>query len=107
MIVLYTCSISFSSIFIKLSQEHYLPFILQSKLKLLSIEGSDRGFGVFLEKSLREDDTRQLMESRYPEQLTLYYIMKGDMDRAQYYLSISLQAFLQVCLPNTTYSNDL
>ena len=107
MIVLYTCSISFSSVFIILSQEHYLPFILQSKLKLWSIEGSDRGFEVFLEKSLREDDTRQLMESRYPEQVTLYYIMKGDMDRAQYYLSISLQAFLQVCLPNTTYSNDL
>ena len=82
-------------------QEHYLPYILRSKVKLWSMTGKDDG-GVegFLEKTFLNENNRLVLESRYPGMVLMAYIMKGDMDRAQYYLSLSLQAFQQVELHN-------
>ena len=60
----------------------------------------DGGVEGFLEKTFQNEDNRLVMESRYPDVVLMAYIMKGDMDRAQYYLSLSLQAFQQVELHN-------
>ena len=50
----------------------------------------------FLDNSLKSETSRSLLESRYPEQLTLAYILRDDFDRARYYLNLSLQSVLQV-----------
>ncbi len=83
---------------LSLPQEHYLPYIIQSKLKLWCLDGTDRGLNSFLEQSLQNESSRLMLESRYPEYITMAFIVKGDLDRAQYYLSLSLRAFQQVSI---------
>ena len=77
-------------------QEHYLPFVLSSKLKLWCNDGSDRGLASFLDTSLQDETSRSVLELHYPEELTLSYILRDDYDRAYYYLNLSLQAAQQV-----------
>lgn len=77
-------------------QEHYLPFVLSSKLKLWCNDGSDRGLVSFLDTSLQDETSRSVLELHYPEELTLSYILRDDYDRAYYYLNLSLQAAQQV-----------
>ena len=60
------------------------------------MDDSDHGLASFLDKSLSEEANRSVLESHYPEELTLSYILRDDYDRAYYYLSLSLQAKQQV-----------
>ena len=77
-------------------KEHYLSYVLLSKLKLWCSDDNDHGLVAFLGNSLKSETSRSLLESRYPEQLTLAYILRNDFDRARYYLNLSLQSVLQV-----------
>ncbi|XP_019852740.1 PREDICTED: DNA-dependent protein kinase catalytic subunit [Amphimedon queenslandica] len=77
-------------------QEHYLPFVLSSKLKLWCTDDSDHGLASFLDKSLSEEANRSVLESHYPQELTLSYVLRDDYDRAYYYLSLSLKAKQQI-----------
>ena len=77
-------------------QEHYLPYIIQSKLKLWCLEGSDRGLDGFLEKSFQNESSRLILQSRYAEQVAMAYIVKGDLGKAKYYHNLSLTSFQQV-----------
>ena len=77
-------------------KEHYLSYVLLSKLKLWCSDDNDHGLVTFLDNSLKSETSRSLLESRYSEQLTLTYILRDDFDRARYYLNLSLQSVLQV-----------
>ena len=71
---------------------------MKSKLKIWCINETDQGLTEFLDKSLQNKLTRSVLESRYPEQLTLSYLLRNDFDRARYHLSLSVQSVLQVCI---------
>ena len=44
------------------AQEHYLPYLVRSKLKLASVGVSDTAFDSFLESSLQEESKRVVLE---------------------------------------------
>lgn len=92
----YFSLISLSLSFSLSKKEHYLSYVLLSKLKLWFSDDNDHGLVTFLDNSLKSETSRSLLESRYPEQLTLAYILRNDFDRARYYLNLSLQSVLQV-----------
>ncbi len=86
-------------------QEHYLPYIIQSKLKLWCLEGSDRGLDGFLEKSFQNESSRLILQSRYAEQVAMAYIVKGDLGKAKYYHNLSLTSFQQVGIARCMIGN--
>lgn len=77
-------------------QEHYLPHIMRSKVKLACSGQDDDNFGQFLDSALQSAEKKALLESRYSTELALYSIVKDNIDRARYYTGNSLQSFLQV-----------
>ena len=77
-------------------QEHYLPHIMHSKLKLACSGVDDPNFSTFLDKALQDPDKKTLLESRYSHELALYSVLKDDLDRARYYTGNCLESFLQV-----------
>ena len=77
-------------------QEHYLPHVMHSKLKLACSGLDDPNFSSFLDKALQEPKQRALLESEYCTELALYSILKDDLNRARYYTGLCLQSFLQV-----------
>ena len=79
-------------------QEHYLPHIMHSKLKLACSGLDDPNFSDFLNKALQDAKQRALLESEYCTELALYSILKDDLDRARYYTGLCLQSFLQVAI---------
>ena len=84
------------SLSLSLFQEHYLPHIMHSKLKLACSGLDDPNFSNFLDKALQDSKQRALLESEYCTELALYSILKDDLDRARYYTGLCLQSFLQV-----------
>ena len=81
-----------------MSQEHYLPHVMHSRVKLACSGKGDPSLSSFLDKSLSDSKKRALLESGYPTELALYSIVKDDLDRARYYTGICLQSFLHVCM---------
>lgn len=79
-------------------QEHYLPHVMHSKVKLACSGKDDLSLSSFLDQSLSDSKKRALLESEYPTELALYSIVKDDLDRARYYTGICLQSFLHVCI---------
>ena len=79
-------------------QEHYLPHVIRSKVKLACSGRDDPDFSRFLEEALADAHHSSLLEAEFPAELALYSILKDDLDRARYYSNISLQAFLRVSI---------
>ena len=79
------------------TQEHYLPHMLRSKIKLACSGRDDNALSSFLDSALADPQHRNLLEAEYSAELALYSILKDNLDRARYYSNISLQAFLRVC----------
>lgn len=86
-------------------QEHYLPHLVHSKVKLACSGKDDPSFAQFLERALMtESKQRLLLESEHSMDLALYSVLKGNTDRARYYVNITLQSFLNVYAPIATYN---
>ena len=51
-----------------------------------------------MDASLDNGHHREILESRFPEELVLLSIIRDDIDRAHYYHHLCLQRFLQVCV---------
>eukprot|EP00731_Ephydatia_muelleri_P028749 Em0020g393a len=75
--------------------EHNLPYIMRAKLKLACGGANDDRFNAFLDKALESPERRGLLHSRYPTELTLYHILKDDLDKARYFAGACVQSFLQ------------
>ena len=71
---------------------------MRSKLKLASAGAKDDRFNVFLDKALESSEHRGLLHARYSTELTLYHILKDDLDKARYFAGTCVQSFLQVRL---------
>ncbi|XP_061175418.1 DNA-dependent protein kinase catalytic subunit-like [Saccostrea echinata] len=76
-------------------QEHYLPYIIRSKVKLM-LHGDDdqQPLLTFIDDCMKQPDQKALIESRYCEELALMYIWQGDYDRARHYSTMASQQFL-------------
>ncbi|XP_056155309.1 DNA-dependent protein kinase catalytic subunit [Lampris incognitus] len=78
-----------------LYQEMYLPHMLRSMLKQLQLGERDQTLLSFLDKSMRTEDRKRLLESHYSQELSLLYILQEDYDRAKYYANNAMQLFMQ------------
>ncbi|XP_067118451.1 DNA-dependent protein kinase catalytic subunit-like [Centruroides vittatus] len=76
-------------------QEHYLPFLIKSKLKLLIENRNDQSLLCFIDSALKEENKKKYLEENFSEELTLLYIIQENYDRAQYYSQLCLQNFLK------------
>ena len=92
-------------------QEQYLPFILHAKLKTACTGELDPSLVSFIETGLQDDERKALLEvwlhckgaglicvlqNNYSDELALFYILKDDNDRADYYIDNSYQLFIRV-----------
>ncbi|CAM5116256.1 unnamed protein product [Natator depressus] len=76
-------------------QETYLPYIIRSKLKLLLHGGNDQSLLTFIDEAMKIEQRKALIEMYYSQELSLLYILQDDFDRARYYISSGMQAFMQ------------
>ncbi|XP_070581112.1 DNA-dependent protein kinase catalytic subunit-like [Ptychodera flava] len=76
-------------------QEHYLPYVIRSKLRLLIEGAEDQSLLTFIDKSMQNRERKALLETRYCEELAMLYLIQDDNDRAKYYTANCIQAFLE------------
>ncbi|KFP72380.1 DNA-dependent protein kinase catalytic subunit, partial [Acanthisitta chloris] len=76
-------------------QETYLPYIIRSKLKLLLNGENDQTLLTFIDEAMKTEQKKAIIEMHYSQELSLLYILQDDFDRAKYYISNSMQIFMQ------------
>ncbi|KAL9956083.1 hypothetical protein ACROYT_G037506 [Oculina patagonica] len=75
-------------------QEHYLPYLITSKLKLQCQRSGDTSLNTFVTRAMQNNERAAFLQSRYSDSLALMYILQDDYDRACYYAGNYEQSFL-------------
>ncbi|XP_044195297.1 DNA-dependent protein kinase catalytic subunit [Thunnus albacares] len=78
-----------------LYQDMYLQHMIRSMLKQLQLGKSDQTLLSFIDKAMRVEERKKLLESHYSQELSLLYILQEDYDRAKYYTNYAMQLFMQ------------
>ncbi|XP_060920840.1 DNA-dependent protein kinase catalytic subunit isoform X2 [Labrus mixtus] len=78
-----------------LNQEMYLPHLIRSMLKQLQLGETDQTLLTFIDKAMRVEEHKKLLESKYSQELSLLYILQEDYDRAKYYTNNAMQLFME------------
>lgn len=78
-------------------QEMYLPHMIRSMLKQLQLGEGDQRLLSFTDEAMAVEERKDLLESRYSQELGLLYILQEDYDRARYYTNYAFELFIQVC----------
>ncbi|XP_049912803.1 DNA-dependent protein kinase catalytic subunit isoform X2 [Epinephelus moara] len=78
-----------------LYQEMYLPHMIRSMLKQLQLGETDQTLLSFIDKAMKVEERKKLLENRYSQDLSLLYILQEDYDRAKYYTNYAMQLFMQ------------
>ncbi|XP_049420989.1 DNA-dependent protein kinase catalytic subunit isoform X2 [Epinephelus fuscoguttatus] len=78
-----------------LYQEMYLPHMIRSMLKQLQLGETDQTLLSFIDKAMKVEERKKLLENRYSQELSLLYILQEDYDRAKYYTNYAMQLFMQ------------
>ncbi|XP_061568965.1 DNA-dependent protein kinase catalytic subunit [Cololabis saira] len=78
-----------------LYQDMYLQHMIRSMLKQLQLGERDQTLLSFIDKAMRVDERKKLLESQYSQELSLLYILQEDYDRAKYYTSYAMQLFME------------
>ncbi|XP_065804989.1 DNA-dependent protein kinase catalytic subunit isoform X1 [Labrus bergylta] len=78
-----------------LNQEMYLPHLIRSMLKQLQLGETDQTLLSFIDKAMRVEEHKKLLESKYSQELSLLYILQEDYDRAKYYTNNAMQLFME------------
>ncbi|XP_029002542.1 DNA-dependent protein kinase catalytic subunit isoform X2 [Betta splendens] len=78
-----------------LYQEMYLHHMIRSMLKQLQLGERDQTLLSFIDKAMRLEDRKKLLESHYSQELSLLYILQEDYDRARYYTNYAMQLFME------------
>uniref|UniRef100_A0AAV2L5B1 DNA-dependent protein kinase catalytic subunit n=1 Tax=Knipowitschia caucasica TaxID=637954 RepID=A0AAV2L5B1_KNICA len=76
-------------------QEMYLRHMIRSMLKQLQLGGADQTLLSFIDKAMRVEERKKLLENYYSQELSLLYILQEDYDRAKYYINLAMQLFMQ------------
>ncbi|XP_028288750.1 DNA-dependent protein kinase catalytic subunit isoform X2 [Parambassis ranga] len=78
-----------------LYQEMYLGHMIRSMLKQLQLGEGDQTLLSFIDKAMRVEERKKLLESHYSQELSLLYILQEDYDRAKYYTNQAMQLFME------------
>ncbi|XP_062235399.1 DNA-dependent protein kinase catalytic subunit [Platichthys flesus] len=78
-----------------LYQDMYLQHMIRSMLKQLQKGDSDQTLLSFVDKAMRVEERKKLLESHYSQELSLLYILQEDFDRAKYYTNYAMQLFIE------------
>nr|XP_046226723.1 DNA-dependent protein kinase catalytic subunit isoform X2 [Scatophagus argus] len=78
-----------------LHQEMYLRHMIRSMLKQLQLGETDQTLLSFVDRAMRVEERKKLLESHYSQELSLLYILQEDYDRAKYYTSYAMQLFME------------
>ncbi|KAM9337515.1 DNA-dependent protein kinase catalytic subunit [Symphorus nematophorus] len=76
-------------------QEMYLQHMIRSMLKQLQMGETDQTLLTFIDKAMRVEERKKLLESHYSQELSLLYILQEDYDRAKYYSNNAMQLFME------------
>ncbi|KAG7524628.1 DNA-dependent protein kinase catalytic subunit [Solea senegalensis] len=76
-------------------QEMYLRHMIRSMLKQLQQGERDQTLLTFVDKAMRAEESKKLLESHYSQELSLLYILQEDYDRAKYYTKYAMQLFIE------------
>ncbi len=85
-------------------QEMYLQHMIRSMLKQLQLGERDQSLLTFIDKAMRVEERKKLLESHYSQELSLLYILQEDYDRAKYYTNYAMQLFMEVCSHTSSLS---
>lgn len=77
-------------------QEMYLPHMIRSMLKQLQLGETDQTLLSFIDKAMRVEERKKLLESHYSQELSLLYVLQEDYDRAKYYTNYAIELFMEV-----------
>lgn len=75
----------------------YLQHMIRSMLKQLQLGETDQTLLSFIDKAMKVEERKKLLESHYSQELSLLYILQEDYDRAKYYTNYAMQLFMEVC----------
>uniref|UniRef100_A0A3B4TQG3 DNA-dependent protein kinase catalytic subunit n=1 Tax=Seriola dumerili TaxID=41447 RepID=A0A3B4TQG3_SERDU len=75
--------------------EMYLQHMIRSMLKQLQQGERDQTLLSFIDKAMRVEERKKLLESHYSQELSLLYILQEDYDRAKYYTNYAMQLFIE------------
>ncbi|XP_073344741.1 DNA-dependent protein kinase catalytic subunit [Pagrus major] len=78
-----------------LYQDMYLQHMIRSMLKQLQLGETDQTLLSFIDKAMRVEERKKLLESHYSQELSLLYILQEDYDRAKYYTNYAMQLFME------------
>uniref|UniRef100_A0A665X1D8 DNA-dependent protein kinase catalytic subunit n=1 Tax=Echeneis naucrates TaxID=173247 RepID=A0A665X1D8_ECHNA len=78
-----------------LHQEMYLQHMIRSMLKQLQLGETDQALLSFIDKAMRVEERKKLLESHYSQELSLLYILQEDYDRARHYTNYAMQLFIE------------
>nr|XP_054607336.1 DNA-dependent protein kinase catalytic subunit isoform X2 [Nothobranchius furzeri] len=78
-----------------LYREMYLQHMIRSMLKQLQLGESDQTLLSFVDKAMKVEERKKLLESQFSQELSLLYILQEDYDRAKYYASYAMQLFME------------
>ena len=70
--------------------------MIRSTLKQLQLGETDQTLLSFIDKAMRVEQRKKLLESHYSQELSLLYILQEDYDRAKYYTNNAMQLFIEV-----------
>ncbi|KAM4606662.1 DNA-dependent protein kinase catalytic subunit [Polymixia lowei] len=76
-------------------QEMYLGHMIRSMLKQLQLGERNQALLSFVDKAMKVEEHKRLLESRYSQELSLLYILQEDYDRAKFYANYAMQLFMQ------------
>ncbi|KAM3592965.1 uncharacterized protein V6R79_002700 [Siganus canaliculatus] len=76
-------------------QEMYLQHMIRSMLKQLQLGESDQTLLTFIDKAMKVEERKKLLESHHSQELSLLYILQEDYDRAKYYSNYAMQLFME------------
>lgn len=71
--------------------------MIRSMLKQLQLGETDQSLLSFIDKAMKVEERKKLLESHYSQELSLLYILQEDYDRAKYYTNYAMQLFMEVC----------
>uniref|UniRef100_A0A3B4ZYV0 DNA-dependent protein kinase catalytic subunit n=1 Tax=Stegastes partitus TaxID=144197 RepID=A0A3B4ZYV0_9TELE len=78
-----------------LYQDMYLQHMIRSMLKQLQLGERDQTLLSFIDKAMKVEERKKLLESHYSQELSLLYILQEDYDRAKYYTNYAMQLFME------------
>uniref|UniRef100_A0A4W3HU56 DNA-dependent protein kinase catalytic subunit n=1 Tax=Callorhinchus milii TaxID=7868 RepID=A0A4W3HU56_CALMI len=76
-------------------QETYLSYMIRSKVKLLQSGEVDQSLLTFVDRAMKVEQRKAVIETYYSQELSLLYILQDDVDRAKYYINNCMEVFMQ------------